>query len=143
MPIKYGKPEEYKYKKGGQLDIQPVTKEALILAIRKCHQTLWGGGKLSPPTAFGELCKLIFVKISDEQAPRKKGEPYQFQIKTHEESRRLAERIRALYEAQQAKQPEVFTETIKVDDTIIKTIVLHLESINLNKTDLDTKGLAF
>ncbi len=98
--------------------IERAIKEALILAIRKCHQTLWGGGRLSPPTAFGELCKLIFVKISDEQAPRKKGEPYEFQIKTHEESRRLAERIRALYEAQQAKDPEVFTENIKVDDSI-------------------------
>lgn len=143
LPIKYGKPEEYKYKKEGGLDIQPVSKEALILAIRKCHQTLWGGGRLSPPTAFGELCKLIFVKISDEQALRKKGEPYEFQIKTHEESRRLAERIRALYDKQKEKDPDVFTENIKVDDNVIRTIVSHLESINLNKTDLDTKGLAF
>jgi type I restriction enzyme M protein len=143
LPVKYGKPEEYKFKKGSKLDIQPVSKSALILAIRKCHQTLWGGGRLSPPTAFGELCKLIFVKISDEQAPRKKGEPYDFQIKTHEESRRLAERIRALYDKQKEKDPEVFTENIKVDDSIIRTIVMHLESINLNKTDLDTKGLAF
>ena len=143
LPIKYGKPEEYKYKKEGGLDIQPVSKEALILAIRKCHQTLWGGGRLSPPTAFGELCKLIFVKISDEQALRKKGEPYEFQIKTHEESRRLAERIRALYDRQKEKDPDVFTENIKVDDNVIRTIVSHLESINLNKTDLDTKGLAF
>jgi type I restriction enzyme M protein len=109
LPIKYGNPEEYKYKKEGILDIQPVSKEALILAIRKCHQTLWGGGRLSPPTAFGELCKLIFVKISDEQALRKKGEPYEFQIKTHEESRRLAERIRALYDKQKEKDPDVFT----------------------------------
>jgi type I restriction enzyme M protein len=143
LPVKYGKPEEFKFKKGSKLDIQPVSKSALILAIRKCHQTLWGGGHLSPPTAFGELCKLIFVKISDEQTPRKKGEPYDFQIKTHEESRRLAERIRALYDKQKEKDPEVFTENIKVYDSIIRTIVMHLESINLNKTDLDTKGLAF
>ena len=143
LPIKYGKPEEYKFRKNGNLDIQAVNKEALILAIRKCHQTLWGGGRLSPPTAFGELCKLIFVKISDEKSPRKKGEPYEFQIKTHEESRRLAERIRSLYDKQKEKDPEVFTENIKVDDSIIRTIVSHLESINLNKTDLDTKGVAF
>jgi hypothetical protein len=39
-------------------DIQPVGKEALIGAIKKCHQTLWAGGKLSPPAAFGELCKI-------------------------------------------------------------------------------------
>ena len=143
LPIKYGKPEEYKYKKEGSLDIQPVSKEALILAIRKCHQTLWGGGRLSPPTAFGELCKLIFVKIRDEQVPRKKREPYEFQIKTHEESRRLAERIRALYDKQKEKEPDVFTENIKVDDNVIRTIVSHLEGINLDKTDLDIKGLAF
>ena len=28
-------------------DIQPVSKEALIGAIKKCHQTLWAGSKLS------------------------------------------------------------------------------------------------
>lgn len=143
LPLKYGKPEEYKYHKGGTLDIQPVTKEVLIKAIQKCHQTLWGGGRLSPPMAFGELCKIIFVKISDEQAKRKKGEPYEFQIKTHEPSRRLAERIRALYATQREKDPEVFTDTIKIDDATLRTVVLHLESINLYRTDLDTKGLAF
>ncbi len=143
IPIRYGKPEEYKYYKGGSLDIQPVNKEVLIKAIQKCHQTLWGGGKLSPPTAFGELCKIIFVKISDEQAKRKKGEPYEFQIKTHETSRRLGERMRALYAIQRDKDPEVFTETIKIDDATLRTVVSHLESINLSKTDLDTKGLAF
>ncbi|MGD0282678.1 MAG: N-6 DNA methylase [Dissulfurispiraceae bacterium] len=143
LPIRYGKPEEYKYHKGGSLDIQPVTKETLIKAIQKCHQTLWGGGRLSPPTAFGELCKIIFVKISDEQAKRKKGEPYEFQIKTHESSRRLAERIRELYSTQREKDPEVFTDTIKIDDATLRTVVSHLESINLSKTDLDTKGLAF
>ncbi len=143
LPLRYGKPEEYKYHKGGALDIQPVNKEVLIKAIQKCHQTLWGGGKLSPPTAFGELCKIIFVKISDEQSRRKKGEPYEFQIKTHETSRRLGERVRGLYDIQKQKDPEVFTETIKIDDATLRTVVSHLESINLSKTDLDTKGLAF
>jgi hypothetical protein len=28
-------------------DIQPVSKEALIGATKKCQQTLWAGGKLS------------------------------------------------------------------------------------------------
>ena len=102
-----------------------------------------GGGRLSPPTAFGELCKLIFVKISDEQKPRKKGEPYQFQIKTHEPSSKLAERINTIYNEQKLKDPEVFTESIKVDDRVLRTVVSHLEAINLNKTDLDVKGVAF
>lgn len=143
VPRAYGKPEEFKFYKGGLLDIERVNKEELIAAIRKCHQTLWGGGKLSPPAAFGELCKIIFVKISDEKKNRKKGEPYQFQIKTNEKNDRLAERIRALYEAEKVKDPEVFTETIKIDAPTISRVVSHLERINLSKTDLDTKGLAF
>lgn len=143
LPKAYGKPQEFRFYKGTENDIQPVAREDLIVAIKKCHQTLWGGGRLSPPTAFGELCKLIFVKISDEQKPRKNGEPYQFQIKTHEPSSKLAERINALYDEQKIKDPEVFTESIKVDDRVLRTVVSHLEAINLNKTDLDVKGVAF
>lgn len=142
LPKQYGKPEEYRYYKGSALDIQPVDKEILISAIRKCHQTLWGGGRMSPPMAFGELSKIIFVKISDEKAT-KRGEPYEFQIKTHEPNRKLAERIRAIYEEQKRRDPEVFTETIKIDDATLRTVVSHLQGINLSKTDLDTKGLAF
>jgi len=142
IPSSYGKPQEFKYTKGGDLDIQAVSKEELIRAIQKCHQTLWEGGRRSPPDAFGELSKIIFVKISDEKNT-KKGKPYQFQIKTHEPIRRLSERIQALYEVQRARDPEVFSETIKVDDAILRTVVSHLESINLGSTDLDTKGVAF
>lgn len=83
LPKAYGKPQAFRFYRGGEYtdvdgkkkkapDIQPVAREDLITAIKKCHNTLWGGGRLSPPTAFGELCKLIFVKISDEQKPRKK-----------------------------------------------------------------------
>ena len=143
LPRQYGKPEEFRFRKGTQDDISPVNKDVLISTIKKCHQTLWGGGKLSPPEAFGELCKIIFVKISDEQANRKNGEPYEFQIKTHESSGKLAERIRSIYEVQQRREPDVFTDTIKIDTATLRTIVSHIEGINLSKTDLDTKGVAF
>lgn len=144
LPKTYGKPQEYRFYKGDKdNDIQPVSREVLISTIRKCHQTLWGGGRLSPPTAFGEMCKLIFVKISDEQKPRKNGEPYEFQIKTHEPSIKLAARINKLYDEQKARDPEIFTESIKVDERVLRTVVSHLESINLSDTDLDVKGVAF
>lgn len=143
LPVMYGKPEEFKYTKGGELDISPVSREALIAAIAKCHQTLWAGGKLTPPQAFGELCKLIFVKIFDEKSKRKDGQPYQFQIKTHETPKRLGDRIRALYAVHQKRDPTVFTETIKASDAQIRAIVSHLQEMNLNETDLDVKGVAF
>jgi hypothetical protein len=33
-------------------DIQPVSREALIGAIKKCHQTLWAGGKFGDADQF-------------------------------------------------------------------------------------------
>lgn len=146
LPLAYGKPPEWKYKKGVSkewLDIRPVSKGELIAAIRKCHQTLWGGGRLSPPAAFGEFCKIIFVKVRDEKADRRKGEPYAFQIKTDEPAPQLAARIKAMYTEAQDIDPEVFKEPIKVDDGTLKMCVSHLEGINFNATDLDTKGVAF
>ena len=146
LPMGYGKPPAWKYRRGTSkewLDIRPVSKGELIAAIRKCHQTLWGGGRLSPPAAFGEFCKIIFVKVRDEKASRKKGEPYEFQIKTDEPAPLLAKRIKAMYTEAQRIDPEIFKEPIKVDDGTLKMCVSHLESINFNATDLDTKGVAF
>jgi type I restriction enzyme M protein len=111
----YGKPQEFKYTKGGALDIKAVSREDLITAIAKCHQTLWQGGKLSPPQAFSELCKLIFVKIADEKAKRKAAEPYQFQIKTMR-ARRRSPAVSASSTTSRRSRSDVFTETIKVAD---------------------------
>jgi type I restriction enzyme M protein len=144
LPKAYGQPQEFRFHKDDKdNDIRAVSRDTLMSTIYKCHQTLWGGGRLSPPTAFGELCKLIFVKISDEQKARKKGEPYQFQIKTHEPSPALAKRINDLYDEQKQRDPEVFSESIKVDARVLRTVVTHLQSVNLSKTDLDVKGVAF
>lgn len=44
LPMGYGKPPEYKYRKGASKDwqdIRPVSKGELIAAIKKCHQTCW------------------------------------------------------------------------------------------------------
>jgi type I restriction enzyme M protein len=124
-------------------DIKPVSKGQLIAAIKKCHQTLWGGGRLSPPAAFAEFCKIIFVKVRDEKAPRKKGDPYEFQIKTDEPAYALAARVKDLYAEEMRREPDVFKDPIKVDEGTLKMCVSHLEAINFNKTDLDTKGVAF
>ncbi len=146
LPVTYGNPPEWKYRKGISnewQDIKPVSKGELIAAIKKCHQSLWGGGRLSPPAAFGEFCKIIFVKVRDEKAPRKKGEPYEFQIKSDEPASALALRIKKLYAEEMEREPDVFKELIRIDDGTLKMCVSHLEAVNFNKTDLDTKGVAF
>ena len=50
LPRIYGKPEEYRFCQGDpNNDLQPVSKEALIGAIKKCHQTLWAGVQRQHP----------------------------------------------------------------------------------------------
>ena len=41
------------------------------------------------------------------------------------------------------KEPDVFTESINVEPAILAQCVEHLEGISLDRTELDTKGVAF
>lgn len=156
IPKKDGKVNQYKYVKGGK-EPQPGTKTELMQKFKAAHDALWGGGALAPTTAFDELDKLIFCKIWDEKwkenAPDTKGEPLDFQIISYPEDRdnkqstkaktELEKRVRRLYEQGRKKDPEVFKDDIKLDKHKIYTVVQYLQDINLSKTDLDSKGLAF
>ncbi len=95
-----------------------------------------------------------FCKIWDERwrdnDPKSKGQPYNFQIIHYPEDPQnnkakveLEARIRNLYEHGRKKDPEVFKDDIKLDKHKIYTVVQYLQDINLSKTDLDAKGLAF
>jgi type I restriction enzyme M protein len=124
--------------------LSAVPREELRSAIRKCHQTLWEGGRRSPIAAFGEFCKIIFVKHRDEKnQERKDGEPYTFQRRREETADELAVRINRLYTYEQELEPDVFTDAINVEPPILAQVVEHLEGISLDRTELDTKGVAF
>ncbi len=144
IPVHYGKVQEWRFKKDDpDWDLQEIGKHDLIQILEKCHDTLWQGGKLAPTVAFDELCKIIFVKVRDEKKARKPGEPYQFQIKTYEKPESVKKRIDLIYKEAMDKDPEVFSEEIKVGPKRLFSVVNHLQSINLNATDLDVKGIAF
>ena len=156
IPKKDGKVDRFKYVKGGR-EPQPGTKAELMQKFKSAHDALWGGGALAPTTAFDELDKLIFCKIWDEKwkenDPKSKGEPFAFQIISYPEDHddkqnikaktELEKRVRQLYEQGRKKDPEVFKDDIKLDKHKIYTVVQYLQDINLSKTDLDSKGLAF
>ena len=145
IPVRYGKPPVWRFFKNvpGR-DLPAIPREELRAAIRKCHQTLWEGGRRNPISAFGEFCKIIFVKHRDEKnIMRRDGEPYEFQIKDEETPEELAARIHRLYIQEQEKEPDVFTEKINVEAMILAQCVEHLEAISLDRTELDTKGVAF
>lgn len=156
IPKLHGNVNRYKYIKG-EVEPQEGSKAELMLKFKSAHDALWGGGALAPTTAFDELDKLIFCKIWDEKwkdnNPKTKGEPFDFQIISYPEDREdrqnlkakseLEKRIRNLYAQGRKKDPEVFKEDIKLDKHKIYTVVQYLQDINLSKTDLDSKGLAF
>ena len=145
IPGRDGRPPEWRfYKEMPGRDLAAVAREELRAAIRKCHQTLWEGGRRSPIAAFGEFSKIVFIKHRDEKdLGRKNGEPYAFQRRDGETADLLSRRIRNLYDAEKEQEPDVFTDSINVDPPILAQCVEHLEGISLDRTELDTKGVAF
>lgn len=134
--VEYGKKQKF-------FELQVVSENELTRIFIQAHQALWGGGQRNPSVAFDELDKLIFCKIWDEKHPRKTGEPYEFQIFAEETPSELLERIKGLYSQGRKKDPEVFKEDVNLSPDEAQTIVKYLQRINLNKTDLDSKGKAF
>jgi len=124
-------------------ELEVVSESELTKIFIQSHQALWGGGQRNPSVAFDELDKLIFCKIWDEKHPRKNGEPYDFQIYRDEEPEDLLKRIKKIYSIGEKEAPEVFKDGISLSALETLTIVKYFQRINLNKTDLDSKGKAF
>lgn len=143
IPKKYGRTPKYKFIKGDKnKGLKEVSKEELIRALEKSHDTVWQGGKLAPTTAFDEVSKLLFCKLRDEKTT-KKGETYSFQIGTHETADEVFKRINAIYLKAKKEDAEVFKEDIRLDPKIVYNVVEHLQELAINKIDLDIKGMAF
>lgn len=124
-------------------ELQVVSESELTKIFIQSHQALWGGGQRNPSVAFDELDKLIFCKIWDEKHPRKIGQPYDFQIFRDEDPEDLLKRIKKIYAVGEKEAPEVFKDGITLSAQETLTIVKYFQRINLNKTDLDSKGKAF
>ena len=143
IPKKYGKTPKYKFIKGeADKELKEVSREELIRALEKSHDTVWQGGKLAPTTAFDEVSKLLFCKLRDEKTT-KKGETYSFQIGTHESADEIFKRINAIYLKAKKEDAEVFKEDIRLEPKVVYNVVEHLQELAINKIDLATKGVAF
>ena len=143
IPKKYGKTPKYRFVKGEtDKELKEVSREELIRALEKSHDTVWQGGKLAPTTAFDEVSKLLFCKLRDEKTT-KKGETYSFQIGTHESPEEVFNRINAIYQKAKKEDAEVFKEDIRLEPKVVYNVVEHLQELAINKIDLDTKGVAF
>lgn len=143
IPEKYGKAPKYRFIKGEtERELEIISREELIRALEKSHDTVWQGGRLAPTTAFDEISKLLFCKLKDEKTTTK-GKPYLFQIGTYESPEEVFKRIDGIYQKAKKEDSEVFKEDIRLEPKIIYSVIEHLQSLALNKIDLDTKGVAF
>lgn len=143
IPRRYGKTPKYRFIKGEpEKELKVVSKDELISALQKCHDTVWQGGRLAPTTAFDEISKLLFCKLRDEKLT-KRGEAYKFQIGTYESADEIYDRIDTIYQAAKKEDSEVFKEDIRLEPRVIYNVVEHLQALAINKIDLDTKGIAF
>ncbi|MCX6718357.1 MAG: N-6 DNA methylase [Candidatus Staskawiczbacteria bacterium] len=143
IPKKYGKTPKYRFIKGEtDKELKIVSRDELIKALEKAHDSVWQGGKLAPTTAFDEVSKLLFCKLKDEKITPK-GDPYLFQIGTHELPDEVYKRVNDIYLKAKKEDAEVFKEDIKLEPKIVYNVVEHLQALAINKIDLDTKGIAF
>ncbi len=143
IPVKYGRTPKYRFVKGEEgKELKTVSKDELITALGKSHDTVWQGGKLAPTTAFDEVSKLLFCKLRDEKLT-KRDEPYKFQIGTHETADEVYNRVNSIYLKAKQEDSEVFKEDIRLDPKVVYSVVEHLQELAINKIDLDTKGIAF
>ena len=143
VSVRYGRTPKYRFVKGDPAkDLKIVSREELIRALEKSHDTVWQGGRLAPTTAFDEVSKLLFCKLKDEKGT-KKGDTYKFQIGTHESAEEVYDRIDSIYQKAKKEDSEVFREDIRLDAKIVYNVVEHLQELAINKIDLDTKGVAF
>ena len=126
-----------------QEDLRVISEDELRKVFANAHQALWAGGKRNPSEAFDELDKIIFCKIYDERATRKRGVPYDMQLFKGEKPIKLLERVNRIYKRGEEKEPEVFNSPIKLNENEITTIVEFIQEVNLGDTDLDSKGKAF
>ncbi len=145
---------EFNFIKGSHSDLITVKQDDLTRIFKQAHNTLWGGGELNPSEAFDELDKLIFCKIWDEKHTED-GDHYKFQIAEKDTDEQvdqdLFNRIKLIYaqgrEQEELKnktgKSEMFSEDIKLTPEKLHSVVKYLQKINLNNTDLDSKGKAF
>ena len=138
IPVKYGRVEESKFKKGDpRWEPTPVAKGVLTQTLAKCHDSLWDGGRMDATEAFDEMCKFIFVKMQDELHPRRKGTPYDFQLRTNETPRSIHARISRLYEQAKQHDPQVFSDSFSTNR---ETTFFHSQPSRRHKPVQDRSG---
>ncbi len=127
-------------------------KPAFNLKVRfdEIHNYLYANEGFLKEKLFGEIIKLIFMKIVDEKSPRKEvwfwisEREYEELIETGE-SKSFIQRIEKLWNEAKKLYPEIFDdgERLLLKPLSIAEVVRRLQEVSFMKTRDDVKGVAF
>jgi len=129
----YGEPKKQTLIKGDKkYDLKvKIQKEEIEQLAKNLHNVLWGGGGTNDSEIFYSLTNIILAKIQDE-AERKGGEEYHFQLKQYgnnpENLEKLFTRINELYR-------RALTQKLNMTDKakVAKAYVINEEKFPLSK----------
>jgi type I restriction enzyme M protein len=124
-------------------------KPAFNLKARfdEIHNYLYANEGFLKEKLFGEIIKLIFMKIIDEKSPRKEvwfwiSEKEYEELLEKGESKSFMQRIQKLWEEAKRLYPEIDGDLL-LKPLSIAEIVRRLQEISFMKTPDDVKGTAF
>jgi len=117
--------------------------DSLLRAFKRCHDYLYGNQNRRD--AFWQLLYLIFAKILDEQASSRNFFVGATERNTEAGEKRIAARIKALFDRAKAEYKDVFEgdEKIELRDRALAFVAAELSRYSLLSTDTDAKGMAY
>jgi type I restriction enzyme M protein len=117
--------------------------DSLLRAFKRCHDYLYGNQNRRD--AFWQLLYLIFAKILDEQSSSRDFFVGATERNTEAGEKRIAGRIRNLFERAKASYSDVFEgdEKIELRDRALAFVAAELSRYSLLSTDTDAKGMAY
>jgi len=132
--------------------IKTRLKPAFNLKVRfdEIHNYLYANEGFLKEKLFGEIIKLIFMKIVDERSPRKEvwfwiSEKEYEELIEKGESKSFIQRIEKLWNEAKRLYPEIFDdgERLLLKPLSIAEVVRRLQEVSFMKTKDDVKGVAF
>jgi len=132
--------------------IKTQLKPAFNLKVRfdEIHNYLYANEGFLKEKLFGEIIKLIFMKIVDEKSPRREvwfwiSEREYEELIEKGESRSFIQRIQKLWNEAKRLYPEIFDdgERLLLKPLSIAEVVRRLQEVSFMKTRDDVKGVAF
>lgn len=133
--------------KRGETTTPRPTRGSLVPAVnlkhvfKRIHNYIYANQGVQKDKAFEELLKLIFIKVYDEQY----SATLQFYTLPDEDAKRLRERLLKVFERVKQRYKYIFkgTETIELNDRVLRYVVSEVQRFSLVDTETDVKGDAY